>query len=277
MGLQMMTGDGADHALLLVKHHVEDEVHADQAAGLVDVVAHGVALEDTGARARPQHHAVVVADGGVRAQAGDHGFGAAAEAGEVVVLDVAGADAQVGVEVRLEHLEAGASRRRAHRHALGGLKIDEAHATRVDLGADELRLLLGRVLAVPAEGKEHGDALRRQRRELVQQRRQELVRRARPRDVADHDHRRGRLGCKIVKRRRADGLRQGASDLRLLLRVGGRRGRRLLLAEVAAGAHHREQVGLGQLERQLAVAVRDAELQRGHVAPGLSRSAQPRP
>ena len=99
--LEVVAGHGVDDALLLVEHDVEDEVDADEAAGLVDVLAHRVAVEDAGPRRGREHHAVVVADGGVGAEAGHDRLGAAAEAGEVVVLDVAGADAQVGLEVRL--------------------------------------------------------------------------------------------------------------------------------------------------------------------------------
>ena len=99
MRLQVVAGHGVQHALVLVEHHVEDEVDADQAAGLVDVVAHRVAPSTPARAPGLEHHGVVVADGGVRAHARHDGLGPAGKAGEVVVLDVAGADAQVGVEI----------------------------------------------------------------------------------------------------------------------------------------------------------------------------------
>ena len=75
----------------------------------------------------------------------------------------------------LEDLEARAARGGAHRHALGGIQVEQAHAAGHDLGTDQPRLLLGCVLAVPAEGEQDRDVLRRQLAELVEQRRQELV------------------------------------------------------------------------------------------------------
>jgi hypothetical protein len=76
---------------------VEEEVDADDAAGLVDVLAHRVALEDAGPRLVGEHHAVVGADRVVSAEAGDDRLGAAREPGEVVVVDV-----PVQTEVRVE-------------------------------------------------------------------------------------------------------------------------------------------------------------------------------
>ena len=230
------------------------------AAGLVDVLAHGVAVDDAGPRRGRQHHAVVVADGGVRAQTGHHRLGAAAEPGEVVVLDVAGADPQVGVEVGREDLESRAAAGRADRHAARGVQVDQADAARGHLGPHELLALLGSVRAVAAEREEDADVLRRQRRELLEQRRQEAVRRARPGDVTDDDRGRARRGRQLGEPRRADGLRQGAPDLRLLVLRRRRRRRRLLFAQAAAGADDGDLQVVGQVGLEGAVPVRDRDL-----------------
>ena len=273
MRLQVVAGHGADDPFVLVQQDVEDEVDADEAAGLVDVLAHGIAGDDAGPGGGREHHAVVVADGGVGAEAGHDRLGAAAEAGEVVVLDVAGADAQVGLEVGREDLEARAARGRADRHAAGGVQVDEADAARGDLLPDQPALLLGRVRPVAAEREEDADVLRLHRRELLEQRRQEAVGRAGPRDVADDDDGLARRRRELGEPRRADGLRQGSPDLRLLVGVRGRRRRRDRLAEGAARTDHVGRDVVRELEIERALSVGDRVLQDAGLP--VSRTARP--
>ena len=246
MRLQVVAGHGADDALLLVEHDVEEEVDADQAAGLVDVLAHRVALEDAGARRGRQHHAVVVADGGVGAEAGHDRLGAAAEAGEVVVLDVAGADAQVGLEVGLEDLEARAAADVVPTGTQrGGVEVEQAHAARDDLRRPTscacssgvcLRCPPSAKRMLMSSGGSGASSSSSAGRNLYdgQGRVTSLTTM-----TAD-----ARRAASSREARRADGLRQGAPDLRLLVaRRWAPRGGGCLLAEARSrGATTVEQV-----------------------------------
>ncbi len=69
-----------------------------------------------------------------------------------------------------------------------------------------------------------------------------------------------RRGRELREARRADGLRQGAPDLGLLVLGRRRRRRRLLFAQAAAGADDGDLQVVGQDGVESAVAVRDGDL-----------------
>jgi len=136
MRREIVTGHGADDATLFVQHHVEEEVDADDAPGLVDVLAHRVAVEGPGAGRVGKHHGMVGANGVVRADAGHHRLGATREAGEVVVVDIAGADTQISLDVGAEDDERRAAARRTHGDTLLDVQVNEAYAAHRNFLAD---------------------------------------------------------------------------------------------------------------------------------------------
>ena len=144
-------------------------------AGLVDVLAHRIAVED---RRRARTDSASCRDWRwivlVGAEAGDDRLGAAGEPGEVVVVDVAGADAQVGLEIRPEDGERRAPTRRSRRDAVVGVEIEQRARRSRRPRARRARACSSRVCgAVAAEREEDRDALGGIACELVEQRGQE--------------------------------------------------------------------------------------------------------
>ncbi len=125
LGGHEVAAGGVDHALVLVQHHVDDEVQPHHAAGLLQVQPHG-ALHVAGVRGRVHHEGVVGLDGLEGADSRHDGLGAAGIAGKVVVLHVAQRDAHVGL---------GNLPQDVHGRAMAGLaKVHEACRVPVEHG-----------------------------------------------------------------------------------------------------------------------------------------------
>ena len=84
-----MTGDSPDDLFVLIQHHVQQKVDADDRAGFLDILPDRVAGKPAGAGGLLHHAAVIVLDGRRRGAAGHDRLGSAGVAGKVVVLHVA--------------------------------------------------------------------------------------------------------------------------------------------------------------------------------------------
>ena len=150
----------------VVEEHVDDEVDADDGAGLVDVVAHRVSVED--ARVPPSSSIMpwLALDDAEAADARQDGLGPAAVPGEVVVVEVPGADLEVCFGVGAGDLE----RRTARRGADGTHSpVVESRQTPVaDFVADEPAPLLVGVPPMAAEREEDRYRLGRNSLQLLQ-------------------------------------------------------------------------------------------------------------
>src|SRR3990172_8390129 len=109
-----------------VEDHVEDEIDADPRAGLVDILADGVAVDLAALRAGLHHQAVVRLDGPQRAHSRHHRFVATTVAGEVMILDSSHADTPIGSHDPREHFDRGASPRPADRGYVLDVRVDAA-------------------------------------------------------------------------------------------------------------------------------------------------------
>ncbi len=157
MGGDGVAGNGENDFFVLVQNDVDDVVDAEEGSGFLYIHTDG-ALEVAGMGFGHDHHFVVLADGFTRRHAGHDGFGAAAVTGEVVVLDVAHADAEIGFRNDAEYVYGGAGGGNAYAHAVVGIGIDAVEALEHIVPYQVTLLFLG-VVAVTAEGEYDGDIL----------------------------------------------------------------------------------------------------------------------
>ena len=101
-----------DDLLVLVQHHVQDEVHTHHGRGFLDVLTHGIAFELARARGRLHHAAVVRLNCRARGNAGHDGLRAAGIACKIMIFNIAQADSAVGFRNRAHDI---------HRRAAAGL------------------------------------------------------------------------------------------------------------------------------------------------------------
>lgn len=192
-----MTRDGLHDPLVLVQHHIEDEVHTDHRPGFLDVLAHRVLIIGPGLRPGHELHGVVGLDSPPAARARQDRLDPACVPDKVVVLDVAGANQKVAFDHHPAHLYRRPPGRRPYQDEIPRLCAVQAPDALVDIVAHERPFLGLGVVAVDAHPKHDGDVLSPHARasEPGQQRRKQLLGGARTRDVARHDnHFHARLG-----------------------------------------------------------------------------------
>ena len=215
--LDQIASHRAHDLLVLVQHHVDDEVHAADLRRLLQILPQRVRVQIARVGLLANHHAVVALDGLAGGHAGHDGLRAAGIACKVVILDVAQADAPVGLGHGAGDVHRRARVGDAHVHAVGAVGIHTADFIERAL-AGQLLHLLGRMAAMAAQREHQRHVLGPAARgvQLVQQRGQDAVARAGAGDVAGDD---GDLFAgmhDLLQPRRADGVFQRAHDLRLV-------------------------------------------------------------
>ena len=235
--LDRVARDGVDDVLVLVEHDVDDIVDAEDAPGLLDVLADGVAVELARVRLRTDHHAVVALDGIAGGNAGHDALCAAGIPGKVVILNVGKADHAVGLSHGTENIHGRSGVRRTQMHAVVRIGIDTAQLLPPAL-TGQMALLVGRVAPVAAQRKDESDVLfiHACGIETVEQGRQNLPRRAGAGNVRGDD---GDLLAGVhdlLDGGRADGRVQRGAD-GVLAGQAGRKAVCMQNAEQAVVAH----------------------------------------
>ena len=204
----------------------------------------GLRVQVPGAGGLLYHHAVVGLDGRPGGHAGHDGLGPAGVAGEVVVLDIAQADAPVRLRHHPGDVHRCAPAGDAQADAVLRVAVHAADLLKGPLPC-QLSHLLCRVGPVAAQGEHQGDVLRADTGliQLVQQGRHHCPGGYGAGDVAGDDGD-GLPGADdLPQPGRADGLCQGPADLRL---PGEAMGHRIGLQHLLdAAVRHLHRLGAG--------------------------------
>ena len=208
-----VAGHGIDDLLVLVQNDIDDEVHAADRGGFLQILADGVSVQTAGAGQRRDHEPVIGLDGQRRGNAGHDGLRAAGIAGKIMKLDVAQADPEIGFRDCTGDVHRRSVCGVAQVDAVGRIGVDAADRL-IAFPADQTDDLLRRVPAVRAERQHDGDVLRPDARpvQLVQNTGEDLVRGQGTRDIAGDDRDPLAGSGQLMERCRADGVRQRPRD-----------------------------------------------------------------
>ena len=230
VGLVGVAGGHGDGPALAVESHIDDEVEPRQSRGGEHLIVDRVALEDPRPRRRGGQHvqAMIADDALVAGDGGQDRLAAAGEAGELMGLDLAEGDPQVGFGHAPVHQERRAARCAADRHEVGGAGVvvgDPQPAS--PFFAEQPPDLVGRGRAMGAYADDHLDAVARDAaaRELRHDRTDERRAGRGPGRIRGDDHGRTPFAGELVQRRCAGGSGEGRPQRRLQVerrRVAGR-------------------------------------------------------
>ena len=214
VGFHHIPGHRPDDLLVGVQHHIDDEVHPHHGGGLLDVLPDRIAGELSRAGGSFHHTAVVGLDGIPGGDARHDGLGTAGVAGEVVVLDVAQADAPVRLRHPPVDVHRGTPGRGAHMDTVVYIQVHAADLPPGLLSRKMGHLFRG-VLAVAAQGKYQRNVLRAHTGavQFLQNRRQHGPGGHGPGDVAGDDGHLLTGADDLAQPGRPDGLSQRPAHL----------------------------------------------------------------
>ena len=194
-----------------VEGHVDDEIEPRQARGGEHLVVDGVTFEHSGPRRRGGEHveSVVADDALVAGDRGQDRLAAAGEAGELMGLDLAEGDPQVGLGDAPVHQQRRAARGAADRHEVvgAGVVVRDAQSASPFL-AEQPPDLVGRGRAMGAHADDHLDVVAREARagELLHDGTEQRAAGRGPGRIRGDDRGRAPATGELVQRRCARGL-----------------------------------------------------------------------
>ena len=200
----------ADHLLLVVLHHVDDEPQARPSGCLRDGFVKRIGLDATQARAGMVDHqrAVGVCDHGLACRPNGQRLAPARVTGILVWFDDACGDEQIGFVGHLVHRKGDPALGGAQIHqGIGVLRLVVDDPVAADYPLAQLGdLFLGSAGAVHADPAQQGDVLIAHARclQVCQQRRHQQVVRAGPRNVGENNADLVAGACHLAQLRRID-------------------------------------------------------------------------
>ena len=253
MRLVDVTGKRTDDLVLAVEHHVKHKGKVSHLGGGKHVLAHVVVAQVAGTRMRIVHKltVVVVHDGLVAGDTGQHGLAAARETGKEVRLNKALGKQQIAIGSNLVD-DALATRRQGtdlFHHAVVSRNVHNDFLVGNDLLAVLVDELLVRRRTMHTRSNQNANArFRRSRMDVMQQNRHRHTRGNGARMVRANDDNILFASTKLLERRRA--IRVGKRLLyQLFLRF---RGLKLVLMTL----HHTREVLILELQMQRLVVKR---------------------